>query len=142
MTGHTQFTEIDEAAIRTLVETFYARVMEDPDLSRPFERTIGPVGAPAWREHFDTLSDFWSSVMLKTGRYHGNPMGKHARVEGIKPGLFQIWLRLFDRTAAELFVEPIAAEFSSRAHRIAQSLQLGLFFRPERPAGNRQTPAG
>lgn len=125
---------VDEAGIRRLVETFYGRVMQDPALAPVFERAIGPFGTAAWGPHLDTMAAFWSSVVLRTGRYHGNPMGAHLRVDGIAPELFAHWLRLFDATAAELFPPAVAAVFSDRAHRIAESLKLGLFYRPGHPA--------
>src|SRR3954449_5048260 len=76
---------------------------------------------------------FWSSVMLTSGRYNGNPVAKHLAVEGIKFELFERWLTLFDETCGELFDERLAAEFSAKAARIAESLKLALFYRPDRP---------
>jgi hemoglobin len=77
------------------------------------------------------MYDFWSSVMLTTGRYTGNPLMKHMRLPAITPGLFEIWLRLFAETAEETVAAPLAARFVEKARRIAQSLQLGLFYRPD-----------
>ena len=51
------------------------------------------------------MHDFWSSVMLTSGRYKGNPVAVHLRVEGIEPQLFDRWLALFDETCRELFDE-------------------------------------
>jgi len=73
---------------------------------------------------------FWSSVMLKTGTYHGSPMQTHMRIPGMEPALFQRWLTLFEETAGTLFEPDPAAGFVERANRIAESFQLGLFFRP------------
>ena len=36
----------------------------------------------SWPVHLAKMYDFWSSVMLTTGRYKGNPLGVHMRVEG------------------------------------------------------------
>src|SRR4051812_5633003 len=41
------------------------------------------------------MRNFWSSVMLTSGRYKGNPIAKHVRLEGMKPRLFELWLALF-----------------------------------------------
>ena len=43
------------------------------------------------------------------------------------------WLALWHETAAEIFAPAAAAQLSAKAGRIAESLKLGLFFRPELP---------
>ena len=79
------------------------------------------------------MHDFWSSVMLTSGRYKGNPVAVHLRVEGIEPPLFARWLALFNETCSELLDETVAAAFHAKASRIAESLKLALFYRPDRP---------
>mgnify|MGYP001189711965 CR=1 FL=1 len=119
---------IDEAMIRALVTRFYGRVREDGDL--------GPIFAAAvddWDAHIDTLCDFWSSIMLKSGRYHGRPMPVHARLSGVRPDHFDTWLGLFRETARETCGEAVAPIFIERAERIAESFRLGMFYRPDRP---------
>jgi hemoglobin len=120
--------ELTEAALAVFLDAFYARVRRDP--------LIGPVFAEkipdeAWPRHLATIRDFWSSVLLKTGRYKGNPFGRHLGIAGIAPPHFARWLGLFEETAAEVFTPAIAAEIVERAHRIGDSLKAGLFFRPE-----------
>jgi hemoglobin len=117
---------VNETAIGLLVEAFYAKVRADAELGPVFERVI----AGRWDAHLATMRDFWSSVMLTSGRYKGNPVAVHRRVEGIEPRLFERWLYLFDRTCGELFDEPIAAAFTAKAVRIAGSLKLVLFQTP------------
>ena len=63
----------------------------------------------------------------------GNPVAIHLRVEGIEPQLFARWLALFDETCRELFDDDIADAFRAKAERIAESLKLALFYRPDRP---------
>ncbi|CAO4152377.1 Group III truncated hemoglobin [Methylorubrum thiocyanatum] len=120
--------ELTEAALAVFLDAFYAKVRRDP--------LIGPVFAEkipdeAWPRHLATIRDFWSSVLLKTGRYKGNPFGRHLGIAGIAPPHFARWLGLFEETAAEVFTPAIAAEIVERAHRIGDSLKAGLFFRPE-----------
>jgi hemoglobin len=79
------------------------------------------------------MHDFWSSVMLTSGRYKGNPVAIHLRVEGIEPQLFARWLALFDETCRELFDDDVADAFRTKAVRIAESLKLALFYRPDWP---------
>jgi hemoglobin len=76
---------------------------------------------------------FWSSVMLASGRYSGNPVAVHRAVRGLERPMFERWLALFEATAAELFPPDIAALFIEKSHRIATSLQLALFHRPGAP---------
>ena len=123
---------IDEAAIHHLVRVFYAKVRRDAELGPIFEAVI----ADRWDQHLERMTDFWSSVMLTSGRYSGNPMIKHIRQKAIRPPHFTRWLALFEETARELFTPDCAEPFIAKAHNIARSLQLGMFFKPgaARPA--------
>jgi hemoglobin len=122
--------DVTEETIKALVDEFYARVRRDPALGPVFGRAIAD---DAWAAHLEKMYAFWSSVMLTSGRYKGNPLGAHRKVAGIAPPLFGDWLDLFEATAADLFVPEIAHRFAHAARRIAESLKLALFFRPDRP---------
>lgn len=116
-------TAITEDDIARLVDHFYGLVRADPELGPIFASKIAD-----WGPHLSTMRDFWSSVMLKTGRFHGQPMPKHAAlVPLVTPDHFQTWLRLFRQAAAEICAPDAAAEFVDRAERIAQSLQFGMY---------------
>ncbi|HYG27736.1 MAG TPA: group III truncated hemoglobin [Caulobacteraceae bacterium] len=117
------YAEITETALVELVRTFYAKVRRDP--------MIGPVFNAAvedWDEHLVTLTGFWSSVMLGTGRYKGNPFGAHQK-QPIKPEMFERWLSLWSETVGEMFEPKAADQLRERAGRIGESLRQGLFFR-------------
>ena len=117
---------MDEAKIAAVVRRFYARVRRDPLLGPIFEDAI-----PNWGHHLGLLSDFWSSVMLTSGRYKGNPMATHLKhAPRLTPEAFERWLSLWESTTAELLPPDEAAAMLSRARRIAASLQLGLQYRP------------
>jgi hemoglobin len=118
---------VTEDEIVALVDAFYAKVRRDEVLAPVFDRAIAP---DSWPVHLAKMYDFWSSVMLTTGRYKGNPLGVHMRVAGLESGMFARWLALFRATAEELFPPELAASFREKAERIAESLQLGLFYRP------------
>jgi hemoglobin len=120
---------ISEDGIRQLVDAFYAKVRRDPELAPLFLRAI----PGDWQPHLNRMYAFWSSVMLTTGRYKGNPVVKHLVIPGIRPQLFERWLALFDETCGELFDDGISEEFRVKAARIAESLMLALFYRPDRP---------
>ena len=118
-----RFSQLDDAAIEALVRAFYARARADAALGPVFESAVHD-----WDEHIETLTRFWSSVMLTSGRYKGNPVAAH-RPLPIEPALFGRWLALWGETAHELFDPAIAAAFRAKAERIAESLKLALFYR-------------
>jgi hemoglobin len=131
-----KFKHVSEYGIRQLVDAFYAKVRLDPELAPIFERAI----PGDWQPHLTKMYAFWSSVMLTTGRYKGNPVVKHLVIPGIRPQLFERWLTLFDETCRELFEDAVSEEFRSKAERIAESLKLALFYRPGRPWPPEQAP--
>ena len=118
---------VSESQIVTLVDAFYAKIRRDEVLAPIFERAIAPDG---WPVHLGKMYDFWSSVLLTTGRYKGNPLAVHMRLDGIELSMFARWLALFRATAEELFPAELAANFREKSERIAESLKLGLFYRP------------
>jgi hemoglobin len=113
-----------EDQIEDLVGTFYARIRQDPDLGPIFARVIGD----DWTPHLKTMCNFWSSVMLTSGRYKGRPIPAHIKIAEIEPRHFVRWLELFSATAHELFVPALANSFIERAHRIADSFRLAFAF--------------
>ena len=121
--------KLSDDAIRQLVDSFYAKIRLDSELGPIFDRAI----PGDWGPHLATMHDFWSAVMLTSGRYKGNPVAVHLRVEGMEPRLFGRWLELFDETCRELFDDDVADVFRVKAARIAESLKLALFYRPDRP---------
>ncbi len=133
-------TTLDDSSLAPFLAAFYARVRSDP--------LIGPVFAAAipdadWPRHMATIEAFWSSVLFKTGRYKGNPFGRHQALGVLRPEHFARWLDLFGQTAAAHFTPDDAAALQGRAERIGASLKAGLFFRPETvlPPGS-APPAG
>jgi hemoglobin len=134
-----RFPAITEESIATLVDAFYARVRRHVALGPVFEAAIAQ---ERWPEHLATMQRFWSSVMLTTGRYSGNPVAVHRAVVGIERSLFADWLALFTETASELFDAGPALEFAAKAQPIATSLQLALFHRlGDPPEGLMRKPA-
>jgi len=94
---------------------------------------IGPIftdriKAENWDAHVSKISDFWSSIFLKTNRFKGNPMSKHIQLIEIEPQHFKRWLMLFEQTAHETLESLEANEIVKMANRIGQSLQMGLAF--------------
>lgn len=117
--------DLTDDGLAALVEVFYARVRADAELGPIFNDAIAD-----WPEHLEKLSAFWSSVMLTSGRYKGQPVPAHMKHrDRITPALFNRWLDLWKRTADDLMVPSAAAALQAKAERIAESLQLALFFR-------------
>lgn len=124
MTGN----DITEAGLTALVDRFYAKVRADAALGPVFNGAIHD-----WPEHLDRLQAFWSSVMLTSGRYKGQPLPAHFKHEAaITPALFERWLALWRETTEELMTPAAAAALQAKAGRIAQSLTLGLEDQRER----------
>ena len=126
---------VDQASIGALVREFYSRLRKNERLGPIFAREI----TGDWEPHLKKMTDFWCSVILKTGDYHGRPVPAHLKLKDVTEADFDIWLRIFAETAAALFAPQTAAVFVDRAERIAKSLTLAMFFRlplPSSSAGN------
>jgi hemoglobin len=121
---------VTEPAIKLLIDRFYVAVRHDAVLAPVFEAAIAEA---EWPEHLATMRRFWSSVMLTSGRYSGNPVAVHRAVQGLERPMFARWLALFETTVRDLFAPEPAAIFITKAHRIATSLQLALFHRAGAP---------
>ena len=114
---------VTEEMIQALVGAFYARVRVHPVLGPIFGRAIAD---DQWPGHEAKLCDFWSSVLLMTGRFKGSPMAAHARWPQIEDGHFDTWLALFAQTAAEVWPPAAANLVAERARMIGQSLRQGM----------------
>lgn len=131
---------LDEASLTRLVNKFYARVRTDPLIGPVFNNAVAH-----WPEHLERLAAFWSSVMLTTGRYKGQPLPAHMRHQDeITPDMFARWLALWEETATRCLAPEAAEAVVAKAHRIAASLQMMLFplELPQHPPGARNPPAG
>ena len=115
---------IDDAALAKLVDRFYGKVRADAQLAPVFENAIED-----WPTHLEKLAAFWSSVMLTSGRYKGNPAVAHLRhAPRITPALFARWLELWADATAETMPREAASALQAKAARIAGSLQHLLAF--------------
>ncbi|MDH7640499.1 group III truncated hemoglobin [Sphingomonas oryzagri] len=132
---------LEEHQLAPLLDRFYGRVRGDALLGPVFEDAISD-----WPHHLGQIADFWSSVMISSSRYKGNPMATHMRhASRITPPMFDRWLALWATTTSELLPGPVAGALQEKASRIAQSLRLGLqLHTPEGRAamlGSRPPPA-
>ena len=121
---------INEDGLRRVVTAFYARIRQDAELGPIFNDAIRD-----WPEHLEKLTDFWSSVMLTSGRYKGRPVPAHLKhADRITPQLFQRWLKIWTETTNEMMAPQAAQALQAKAARIAESLQLAMFFKLPAPA--------
>ncbi len=104
--------------IKALVDCFYSRVRQDEMLGPVFARAIGD----HWEEHLTKMSDFWSTVVLASRRYKGNPMQVHIGLPRLNQGHFERWLSLWRITTSELLDETHAQIFVSKAEFMAERL--------------------
>ena len=112
-------TGITDAMIADVVETFYGRVRQDPLLAPVFARVED------WNGHLAKLRAFWSSVVLMSGRYHGQPMQAHFPLS-IEPLHFDRWLALFEQATTDVCSPAAAAVFMEKARRIADSFEMAI----------------
>jgi hemoglobin len=132
-TGRLVPDDLDEAMVAAVVSAFYARARVDDIIGPVFNRVVA---ADHWPEHIQTITDFWSSMLLGTGRYMGRPMPKHIAIHELSDAHFQRWLTLFRQTAEELCPPHIATLFVDRAERIGINFRVRIAqFRGQDPMG-------
>ena len=117
---------LDDAMIRTVVDEFYARARRDDVIGPVFNRVIPDA---EWPDHLSKIADFWSSMLLGTGRYNGRPMPKHMAIPELGDAHFMRWLRLFRETVEEICPPDIAALFVERSERIGNSFRMNIAMR-------------
>jgi len=120
--------DISEEDLDRVVRAFYDRVRRDARLGPIFNNAIDD-----WEHHLRKLQAFWSSVMLWSGRYKGQPMAVHiGQATHMTPAAFERWLQLWRETTDELLEPAAAAALQDKASRIAESLSLGIAFHRDR----------
>lgn len=118
--------DLDEETVRRLVHLFYQRVQKDALLGPVFGSRIADA---AWPVHLAKMCDFWSSALLKSGRYEGRPLPPHLAL-GTDAGdpQFMRWLALFRPTAMEVLPPAAAQQAIAHAERMAHSFRLAIAF--------------
>jgi len=104
-----------EADVKLLVDAFYDKVNGDALLA-PIFNDHAHVN---WEKHLPIMYRFWSSILLGTGSYDGQPFPKHAFLP-VNQSHFAQWLLLFYETITENFRGPVAEEAKMRGANIAR----------------------
>jgi hemoglobin len=108
--------------IAPILSRFYGRVRRDPELGPIFDMIVED-----WAEHLDRLEDFWSSLMLTSGRYKGNPVAMHViHAQHIKPHMFARWLQLWEETTNDMLPIDVARDMQAKAARIGDRLNRAM----------------
>jgi hemoglobin len=109
---------VTETSIADMVDTFYTRVRADELLGPIFADAIGE----DWAPHLTKMKAFWSSVLLASRTYKGNPMIAHLQLPRLTHHHFERWLQLWHETARELCTESLGDIFVQRAQTIGTRL--------------------
>lgn len=101
-----------------LIERFYEKAKLDELIGSFFTEVV----VLDWDHHIPVITDFWTSILLGTVRYEGNPISPHIslhRKKALKPFHFERWLELWEANLKEHFEGPIAEEALRRAKMMA-----------------------
>src|SRR3954467_15890740 len=102
---------VTETCIAELVDTFYGKIRNDQLLAPIFAAAIGT----NWKPHLDKMKAFWSSGLLDSGTYKGNPMIAHLQLPRLTRQHFERWMQLWRETATGLCSEDVTLLFVQSA---------------------------
>jgi len=117
----TDAQQVTEQQIAALVRRFYDKARQDDSLGPLFAKVVHD-----WEDHFLTVQDFWSHLLLGTDRYKGMPFGVHTHLP-IELDHFDRWLALFTETAREELPAQAAELAIGRANHMTKAFRTGLF---------------
>lgn len=108
-------TEID-----LVVAEFYDAIRHHPGLGPVFAAHITD-----WPAHEAKIARFWRNAILMERSYDGNPFAVHQAAGNVRPGMFDVWLGLFDSVLRRNLPAETAQSWSALAHRIGRGLRMG-----------------
>lgn len=114
---HPDAEGVTEGMISQVVGEFYRRARRDDRLGPVFEAYIDE-----WDHHLARMTDFWSSALLRTGRYSGHPVEQHRGIAELSAGHFDRWIELFGETVRDLCPPREARAFLVRAERMREGI--------------------
>lgn len=113
--------DVTEAQIAAVVTEFYAVIRSHPGLGPVFAAHVTD-----WPAHEEKIIRFWRNAILHDRVYDGNPNRVHQAAGNVRPGMFDVWLALFDAVLARNVPAETASAWSALAHRIGRGLRMGL----------------
>ena len=118
---------ITPAQIDAVVADFYDAIRHHPGLGPVFAAHVED-----WPEHEAKIARFWRNAILHERSYDGNPFAVHKQAGNVRPGMFEIWLGLFDSVLKRNLPPDLAQGWSELAHRIGRGLRAGVVERQEK----------
>lgn len=112
------YNNVNEDSIADMVDTFYGAIRQDQLLGPIFSDAIGE----DWGPHLSKMKAFWSTVLLASRTYKGNPMMAHLLLPRLTESHFARWLELWRETAARLCSSGPADVFVQKAEMIGARL--------------------
>ena len=122
--------DVTRHAIERVVASFYALVRQHPGLGPVFAAHVTD-----WPAHEEKIAAFWANAILHERGYDGNPVRVHRDAGNVRPGMFEIWLALFDLTLRTELRPAQAAAWSAMAHKIGASLRASVVEKMQGPGG-------
>ena len=122
--------KIDHGDIERVVASFYEAVRRHPGLGPVFAAHVSD-----WPAHEAKVAAFWAGAILQEHGYDGNVVAAHVAAGNVQPGMFSVWLSLFDTILQQELAEDQAAAWSELAHRIGRSLRASVVDRETLPGG-------
>ena len=113
-------SQITTVSIRKMVELFYTRTQQDDLLGPIFSGIVQD-----WDAHYEKMTRFWSSAVLKSGTYSGRPIEAH-KFGGLTQAHFLRWIELFTKTAQDVFTQNDAAIFVDLGRKMASSIAMRI----------------
>ncbi len=112
--------EVDRVSVEKMVRQFYAIIIKDDVVGPYFIRALGDdLTNFKWHEHFNTLNNFWLTMMNGEKNYWGDPFPPHAFIGELFPETFERWLKLFNELVYEMFIPEIADKFYKKSEILA-----------------------
>lgn len=111
--------------IEQVVKHFNEKLKVDSELGVFFTEVI----KINWEKHNELMCDFWENVLLHTGKYEGNPLKTHKRINAIKATEnhhFEKWIQLFFQTVDSLYKGPLAEKMKLHSSAIAMLMKQKL----------------
>lgn len=107
-----------ENDIELLVHAFYDKVRNDDLLFPVFDDII----KDNWPAHLQKMVSFWSTLLLYTRTYEGDPLTTHIPLP-LTFQHFERWLHLFGETVDARFTGQVAENAKKRASSIARIMK-------------------
>lgn len=108
----------DEQLVRRLVDSFYETIRADAMLGPIFAANVKD-----WSLHLPKMYNFWSSMVLRSGRYSGRPIQVHMKLDSLTHEHFDHWLALWRETVTRIAPPAAQAPFINAAERMALNMR-------------------